>query len=299
MRHPAGQLSPSSDGLQWSVQWPSSVDYPASTVAVDGELTCLHRDAYIVVVEKPAYLPSENTLVIKDSVRSRMERLVGSTHEAVDETKRTVYLPHRLDWETSGLLVIALCADAMRSLSEQFAERRVHKVYVADVMGGPPTATGTIELPLAADSDRRPCQLVDFGAAGRHARTEWQTVSQTFCAAERGAATDCIAPHADLPPNTHPYATRLRLSPDSGRRHQLRMHCLALGCPIAGDGLYEAPPQCDPVHCGTRPSRMHLHAAELSFAHPATGEPMSFTSEPPFQLADATRWADSRAWCLR
>ena len=208
-----------------------------------GALTVVHADAAFLVVDKPAYLTVENTVSNKDSVRSRLE---AAGHARL-------HLAHRLDWETSGLLVVALDAAAASSLSQQFAGRSVAKVYVADCVATPPAARGEVDLPLAADAERRPRQRVDTSPAGKPAVTRWEVA-------------------AALPSGR----CRVRLAPETGRRHQLRMHMLALGCPLVGDALYG--------EAGS--GRMHLHAAELSFDHPSTGERVTFSSEPPFALAD-------------
>ena len=208
-----------------------------------GPLTFVHADAAFLVVEKPAYLTVENTVSNKDSVRSRLE---AAGHARL-------HLAHRLDWETSGLLVVALDAAAASSLSQQFAGRSVAKVYVADCVATPPAARAAVALPLAAAAERRPRQRVDTSPAGKPAVTRWEVA-------------------AALPSGR----CRVRLAPETGRRHQLRMHMLALGCPLVGDALYG--------EAGS--GRMHLHAAELSFDHPTTGERLTFSSEPPFALAD-------------
>ena len=164
----------------------------------------------------------------------------------------------------------------MRSLSDQFAGRSVHKVYIADVTTRQDkqwSEGGTIELPLSSDPERLPRQRVDFGSTGKAARTEW-------------AVEKCAA-----------HACRLRLTPESGRRHQLRMHCLSLGSAIAGDGLYEMA-SATVEKTTHRPTRLHLHAAELRFAHPVSGELLSFSSEPPFALEDASRWGEQLAVAL-
>ena len=239
------------DGQTFCVSWSDSPAYTSGRqdIVPCGQMRVLHHDASVVVIDKPAFLPTENTRDIKDSVRSRVERLAPSAD---------VRVPHRLDWETSGLMVFALGAEAMRSLSCQFAEHTIDKAYTADVVGMPPAPCGTVHLPLSADPDRRPRQRVDFGTSGKAATTAWTVEGST------------------------PHACRLRLTPESGRRHQLRMHCLALGCPIAGDGLYLRP---DPDAC--RPTRLHLHASMLGFTHPSTGEAMAFHSKAPFGLNEA------------
>ena len=259
-------------------------------------LKLVHLDEAIAVVDKPAFLPTENTRHIKDSARQQLERLLVARGESVSDLR----LPHRLDWETSGLLVFARGSQAMRSLAMQFAARSVRKVYIADVLGAPPATRGVVDLPLASDAQRLPMQRVDFSEAGRPARTAWEVV-------DGGPAWEVVggAPPAS---SSRRHATtggcRLRLRPESGRRHQLRMHCLALGCPIACDMLYcrECLASTDGQGAGGGGGcsneagkserqgghggqRLHLHAAELSFVHPLTNQAVSFRSEPPFDLA--------------
>ena len=261
-------------GATYSVPWAksgsgytASADYPAPR----GELSIVHRDADVVVIVKPAFLPTENTRHIKDSVHTRV---VAALYEdtAPGEGTSKLHVAHRLDWETSGLLVLARHADAMRSLSRQFAERTVTKVYTADVLGSPPMPVGRLELPLAPDSQHPPRQCVAL-RGGKLACTRWS-----------------ISPMDDAAVDAPSRCVRLRLQPESGRRHQLRLHMLALGCPIAGDTLYAPAPR--------NSDRLHLHASELGFAHPATGEWLTFSSAPPFEpppRPEAATWHGSLA----
>uniref|UniRef100_A0A7S0LE44 Pseudouridine synthase RsuA/RluA-like domain-containing protein n=1 Tax=Coccolithus braarudii TaxID=221442 RepID=A0A7S0LE44_9EUKA len=299
----------------------------------------LHEDEAVIVVDKPAYLPTENTRDIKDSVRSRLEAMLGAREEAHIDLR----MPHRLDWETSGVLVVARGAKAMKALAMQFAERSVGKTYVADLLGvGPPASRGVIEMPISADMERLPLQRVDY-RSGRAARTMWQLIDQlpaedaACCrrtAAEGETAAETVNETEGGSRGTAccrraARAWRVRLRPETGRRHQLRVHMLALGAPIAHDPLYDravrgsqggtaggaarggvreggvgdeasgegefAAGGCtweDDLlckSCGSRvqppvDTRLHLHAAELSFIHPLTGQQMHFRSEPPFDL---------------
>ena len=280
-----GLLTSADGGCTYTRRLGQSYTEAPENILPLGEMRIVHQEpGSFVVVEKPAFLPSENTRTIKDSVRARLEAMPHLGIEADGDGRPRVRLAHRLDWETSGLLVVALNADAMRSLAAQFAARSVRKAYVADVVR--PLAAlraakrGTIDLPLSDDPERRPCQRVDYGPGGKAASTSW--------AIEEEAAHAC----------------RMRLEPASGRRHQLRMHMLALGAAIAGDGLYEdtaavessvtddesADTAVASAAQDSRPPRLHLHAAELGFAHPATGEALTFRSEPPFRLEAASRW---------
>lgn len=262
----ARHLRSADGGATYSVPWAesgsgytASADYPEPSEA----LSIVHRDADVVVVVKPAFLPTENTRHIKDSVHDRVVAALAAQGEGTSQ----LHVAHRLDWETSGLLVLARHKDAMRSLSRQFAERTVTKAYTADVMGAPPTPVGRLELPLAPDSRHPPRQCVDL-RGGKPACTRWSVVPMDDAA-------------VDAPPR----CVRLRLEPESGRRHQLRLHMLSLGCPIAGDTLYAPAPR--------NSGRLHLHASELGFAHPASGERLTFSSPPPFEpppRPDATTW---------
>ena len=133
----------SDEGLTFSVCWASSIAYTDSAtveeLAASAQLTMLHEDSEILVIDKPAYLPCENTLNLKDSVRTRLELHVaikaGACEIEVDISSgtapRSLYLPHRLDWETSGVMVVAKTKAAMSSLSRQFAGRDVSKMCAA------------------------------------------------------------------------------------------------------------------------------------------------------------------------
>jgi tRNA pseudouridine32 synthase/23S rRNA pseudouridine746 synthase len=212
-------------------------------------------------------------------VRSRLEALLAARASSDSvPSARGISLVHRLDWETSGLVVVAKTKAATACISRQFEQRSVNKVYIADVHGAPPTQRGSVNLPLSADERRLPRQQVDY-AHGKHALTRWQLLDSM----EVGGITR---------------KTRLRLEPETGRRHQLRMHMLAIGCPIVGDALYTAPSsvqrtdgELTPGSQGTEATtqrngsdRLHLHAAELGFSHPSSQQWMTFTSEPPFVL---------------
>jgi tRNA pseudouridine32 synthase/23S rRNA pseudouridine746 synthase len=158
---------------------------------------------------------------------------------------------HRLDMATSGLLLFARGAALQRACSIAFAERRVHKAYVAVVEGGPEAPAGQIELPLAADWPNRPRQQVD-PLRGKPSMTRWQVL------AREGRRT------------------RLALLPLTGRSHQLRVHAAAMGWPIVGDRLYGPPSAQDEP-------RLLLHAGELSLAHPLDGaRALRWASPAPF-----------------
>ncbi|MEM9047334.1 MAG: RluA family pseudouridine synthase [Pseudomonadota bacterium] len=205
----------------------------------DGPLSVLHADRHVLVLEKPAGLltvPGRGPH-LADSLASRAEALFPGAR-----------VVHRLDRDTSGVLVMGLTVAAHRDLSLQFQKRLTDKRYAALVSGHPATASGRIERPLAFDPDNKPRQKICY-ATGRMAITDWAVVGY------EGAAT------------------RMALVPVTGRSHQLRVHMRALGHPILGDPLYGST---------VATPRMMLHAQTLGFTHPAHGRPMQFTVPAPF-----------------
>jgi tRNA pseudouridine32 synthase/23S rRNA pseudouridine746 synthase len=159
---------------------------------------------------------------------------------------------HRLDMDTSGLMVFALDTDAQRELSAQFEARTVFKQYIALVDGVLPAESGEIELPMRLDVDRRPLQIIDH-EHGRPSLTYWSMLA---------IETD---------------RSRVLLTPHTGRTHQLRVHLAALGHPILGDVLYGPQPRT-----ATLAPRLCLHASALTFSEPGTTMRSSFTSPAPF-----------------
>ena len=162
---------------------------------------------------------------------------------------------HRLDQATSGLMVLGLTQKAHDSLSLDFEQRKVHKEYEALVDGLILDETGSIELPMRLDVENRPHQIVDF-ESGKKAVTRWDRL--------------CIE---NLDGRK---VTRLKLIPETGRTHQLRVHCAAgLNAPILGDALYGKAPE-------GKISRLMLQARILEFVHPVTGEKLHFELESEF-----------------
>ena len=205
----------------------------------------VHEDESLLVLDKPAGLLA---------VPGRGPDKADSLARRVQVLRPQARVVHRLDMATSGLMAMALGAAAERRLARDFALRRVRKRYVAVVAGrmaAPVGAWFEIDLPLAADWPNRPRQRVDR-ARGRPSLTRARVL-------EHGADS-----------------TRLELEPVTGRSHQLRVHLLALGHPILGDALYADAAQRE------RAPRLLLHAAGLALAHPSTGAPLAFASEPPF-----------------
>ncbi|MEO1748384.1 MAG: pseudouridine synthase [Pseudomonadota bacterium] len=203
-----------------------------------GELQIHHADLHIVVVEKPAGLLSVPGKAADhgDCVETRIRAQFP-----------TAKIVHRLDLDTSGLMVLALTAETHRHLSTQFERRVVSKRYVARVWGHPAANRGTIMLPLRCDWARRPRQMVDY-ALGKAAETRWEVI-------ERFEKSTLVA-----------------LYPRTGRSHQLRVHMAEIGHPILGDRFYAH------GEALALSERMLLHAEKLAFMHPTRGEVMVFES---------------------
>jgi tRNA pseudouridine32 synthase/23S rRNA pseudouridine746 synthase len=208
------------------------------------EVAIVHADAHCIVACKPSGLLA---------VPGRGEAGRDCLSERVRGKYADALIVHRIDMATSGLMLLARGADAQRTLSIAFARREVHKRYVAVVSGRLSVQEGEIDLPLAADWPNRPRQQVDT-LRGRPSLTRYRVLE------------------VDEAHNT----TRVELEPVTGRAHQLRVHLLAIGHAILGDALYGS------AEVQAAAPRLLLHASSLRFAHPASGEPMSFDSPPPF-----------------
>ena len=206
-------------------------------------LDLVYRDDYIAVVNKPSGLLSVpgNQLQYYDSAMSRVKERYGFCEPA-----------HRLDMATSGILLFALSKAADRELKRQFREREPKKYYQALVWGHVEQDHGVVELPLICDWENRPRQKICF-ERGKRAVTFYDVLQR-------------------YPNNT----TRIKLTPITGRSHQLRLHMLALGHPILGDKFY-AHPQAKALS-----PRLCLHAESLQIQHPITGETMEFTAPVGF-----------------
>jgi len=158
---------------------------------------------------------------------------------------------HRLDRDTSGLMVMALNAHAQRNLNDQFAARSVEKRYLAVVYGCPEAAEGVIDLPLRKDFDHPPRHKVDL-IVGKPAKTCWRLIEQA------------------------PDRCRLEVMPETGRSHQIRVHLSELGHPILGDNLYAH------AEALAMAPRLLLHAEAIAFTHPRTGQRLCFRADCPF-----------------
>lgn len=208
-------------------------------------LDIIYQDKDIMVINKPSGLLSVpgRDPAHKDSIYTRI--LANHPNSQI---------VHRLDMATSGIMVVALRRNAERELKRQFRDRETKKIYYARVAGFMPSA-GSVDLPLICDWPNRPKQKVDH-QIGKASLTHFEAISY----GKR--------------------STLVKLTPITGRSHQLRVHMMALGHPILGDGFY-----ADPLAKHLAP-RLLLHAAELSFTHPYSNEPMTFHCEAPFMNAE-------------
>lgn len=208
-------------------------------------LDVVYQDSAIVVVNKKSGMlavPGRGAEKI-DSVAHRVTQLFPTCipQPAV----------HRLDMDTSGLMVLALTAEAHKNLSRQFHERQTHKRYIALLDGELTEDEGTIELPFRLDVDNRPIQIYDE-VHGKIGITHWKKIGL-----ENGL-------------------TRISFQPITGRTHQLRVHAAhprGLGIPIVGDPFYGS---------GTESGQLKLHACELGFVHPISKKQEMFTKKALF-----------------
>lgn len=244
-----GQFYPACQGkcrplLSWMLR-----DFPMDDNALEQDreqqLEVIYEDAWLAVVCKPAGMLSVPGKSARASVQSIMMERWGLSEGPV--------IVHRLDMDTSGLMVVARTKEAHYLLQQQFLGRKAEKTYVAVLSRPLPAATGTIALPLRPDLDDRPRQMVDF-ENGKSALTLYNIIG------------------------TREGYTLVELSPRTGRTHQLRVHCAhrdGLDAPIVGDRLY-----------GCVADRLYLHAARLSITHPISRQPMTFERWPKGGLWD-------------
>jgi tRNA pseudouridine32 synthase/23S rRNA pseudouridine746 synthase len=204
----------------------------------------IFKDRHLVLFDKPSGL-----LSVPGIGPEKADCMASRAAEAVSGAR----IVHRLDRDTSGVILMARDADTHRELSRQFHDREIGKQYQAIVVGAVLGEDGIIEAPMRKDIERPPRQLVDH-VNGKDARTRWQVTERM----------------------QDPVRTRIRFNPETGRSHQLRVHALQLGHAILGDDLYA------PREVVEMSDRLMLHAESLAFTHPGTGERVEFRAEVPF-----------------
>ena len=223
------------------------LDVEENALEKGGDINCInivYEDEYLVVVDKPSGVLSVPGIMGGTSVQQWLRDTMRSND---------IYVAHRLDMATSGLLVAAKSMDVYKELQRQFAGRKVEKRYTAILDGMPAKSEGAIELPLAADYDNRPRQKVDH-VNGKPAETRYRVIGTVELGGRRCAVV-CF-------------------EPITGRTHQLRVHAAhkdGLDCPIAGDALY-----------GTVGERLMLHASRITFVHPSSKEKTVLECTPCF-----------------
>jgi tRNA pseudouridine32 synthase / 23S rRNA pseudouridine746 synthase len=210
----------------------------------DHGLALIYQDDSLLVLDKPGGL-----LSVPGRGAGKQDCLLTRVRKRFADAECV----HRLDMETSGLMLVARGKPAQRTLSRLFEQRLVYKHYIAMVQGRVTPMAGEIHLPLICDWPNRPRQRVDH-AAGKPSTTRYRVL------------------HHDRASNT----TRVALQPLTGRSHQLRVHMLSLGHSILGDSLYAT------AGTETPPSRLMLHATALAFRHPLSGRASHFFSRAPF-----------------
>lgn len=210
----------------------------------------IYRDAEVIVLNKPPGLAVQGGT----GTERHVDGMLDALRFGLEERPRLV---HRLDKDTSGLLLIARTGLAARRLGEAFRDRETEKLYWAVVVGVPPRPEGAIDLPLAKRPGARDRELMQVDHEnGQKALTHFKVLDH---AAKRAAL--------------------LALWPRTGRTHQLRVHCAAIGCPILGDGKYGGEEALLASVADAR--RLHLHARRLALPHPSGKGELVIDAQPP------------------
>ena len=248
-------------GTSFSIAVPEAV--PAKAAAQEIPLTIVHEDEHLLVVDKPAGLvvhPAagnpDGTLVnaLLHHCRGQLSGIGGVARPGI---------VHRIDKDTSGLLVVAKTDVAHEGLARQFADHSITRAYRCVTAGRPLPPAGTIRGAIGRSShDRKKMALVEEGR-GKHAVTHYRTVAPL----DEAALVEC------------------RL--ETGRTHQVRVHLASIGHPLLGDPVYgRTPSRLRPLLSRLGFRRQALHAAELGFLHPVGGQPLHFASPTPVDMRE-------------
>ncbi len=251
-------------GTPFTIRVPEAV--PAAAAAQDIPLSVVYEDAHLIVVDKPAGLVVHPAAGNPDGtlVNALLHHCAGQLSGIGGVARPGIV--HRIDKDTSGLLVVAKTDAAHEGLAKQFADHSIHRVYKAVTTGVPVPASGTVRGAIGrSDRDRKKMALVSEGpnglTRGKHAVTHYRTIEVLSGA----ALVEC------------------RL--ETGRTHQVRVHLASIGHALVGDPVYgRTAPQHKPLLARLGFRRQALHAAELGFIHPASGELVRFASPTPVDL---------------
>lgn len=210
----------------------------------------IHRDDWVIALDKPSGLAVQGG----SGTERHVDGMLDALRFGFQERPRLV---HRLDKDTSGLLLIARTGQAAKRLSESFRDRETEKLYWAVVVGVPPRPEGAIDLPLAKRPGARDRETMQVD------HEEGQKALTDFRIMDRAAAR----------------AALLALWPRTGRTHQLRVHCAEIGCPILGDRKYGGEEALLSAIADSR--RLHLHARRITLPHPSGKGTLRVQAEPP------------------
>jgi 23S rRNA pseudouridine955/2504/2580 synthase len=210
----------------------------------------IHRDDWVIALDKPSGLAVQGG----SGTERHVDGMLDALRFGFEDRPRLV---HRLDKDTSGLLLIARTGQAAKRLSESFRDRETEKLYWAVVVGVPPKMEGAIDLPLAKRPGARDRETMQVDhEEGQKALTDFQVLDR---AGKRAAL--------------------LALWPRTGRTHQLRVHCAEIGCPILGDRKYGGEEALLSAVADSR--RLHLHARRITLPHPSGKGELKVQAEPP------------------
>ncbi len=213
----------------------------------------LWQDAEVLAINKPAGLPS-----LPDGYNPNAPHLRG----ILTPTCGPLWIVHRLDRDTSGIILLARSADAHRSLNTQFEQHAIQKTYHAICLGNPNWQEKTARMPLRVNVGHRHRTTVDF-KNGKPAVTRFEVMKR------------------------YPACTLLAAHPETGRTHQIRAHLYALGLPLAADELYGGGESLEIAPGEAVMTRMALHAHHLTFTHPSSGQSMTLKASYPVDFASA------------
>ncbi|SEH97894.1 MULTISPECIES: RluA family pseudouridine synthase [unclassified Leifsonia] len=252
----AGKSDRLAAGSWLEVSWQPKSDVQVVPIAVP-ELTIVHDDDDIVVIDKPVGVAAHPSVGWEGPTVLGALAAAGFRISTSGAAERAGIV-HRLDAGTSGLMVVAKSEHAYTVLKRAFHDRTVEKIYHAVVQGHPDPLTGTIDAPI-----------------GRHPRSDWK-----FAVVAGGKPS--VTHYETI--EAFPSASLLEIHLETGRTHQIRVHMAAQRHPCVGDAMYGADPALS-ARLGL--SRQWLHAVQLSFDHPATGEWVTFTTTYPADLQHA------------